>query len=515
MESRTRKSALNVLFSEMSYAIILVLQFASRSIFIRLLPAEYLGMNGLFSNVLSFLSLAELGIGAAINYALYRPLKEKDTETLKSLMTLYRRLYTGIGILVLVTGSALAPFLPFLIKDMPEDIPGIYLYFLMYLLNSGLSYFCTYKRALIVCDQKQYITTFIAAVSGILLKGTQIIVLLVFRSFGAYLGVMIVMTMLDNLVVSAVAGRMYPYLKEKDAKKPDPEIAREIRKNVYALVFQKIGDSIVYATDNIIISKFVGFAAVGLYSNYTLVVQAVQTAANRFFDALTASIGNLVVTDEKEHVEEILYRILFINAWMFSFCSICLLCLVQPFIRLWIGPQFLLPDGTLFLMILQFYLAGMRATAGTFRRAMGLFWYVRYKPMVEGILNLAVSIPLAIRFGIAGTLMGTIISTFFMSSVAEPYGMFRIYFQKGFLKFLLTQIQYGMVTIGAGLLTSGICRWFTEYTPEEFVIRMAVCALVPNICMILVYRKNEHYRFFLETLCAGYKKAAARLKKSR
>lgn len=515
MESRTRKSALNVLFSEISYAVILVLQFVSRSIFIQLLPAEYLGMNGLFSNVLSFLSLAELGVGAAINYALYRPLKEKDTETLKSLMALYRRLYTGIGLIVLTTGSLLAPFLPFLIKDMPEDIPGIYMYFLLYLFNSGISYFCTYKRALIVCDQKEYITTFISAVSGILLKGIQIVVLILTRSFGAYLGVMIVMTLLNNLVISAVAGRMYPYLKDRNVKKTDPAISREIRKNVYALVFQKIGDSIVYATDNMIISKFVGFAAVGLYSNYTLVLQAVQTAASRFFEALTASIGNLVVTDEKEHVEEILYRILFINAWMFSFCSICLLCLVQPFIRLWIGPQYLLPEGTLFLMVLQFYLAGMRSTAGTFRRAMGLFWYVRYKPMVEGILNLAVSIPLAIRFGIAGTLMGTIISTFFMSSVAEPYGMFRIYFRKGFLKFMLAQIQYGVVTIGAGLLTFGACSWFTSYTLEEFVIRMAVCALIPNLCMVVVYRKNEHYRFFMDTILAMCKKVVMRFRKSR
>lgn len=164
-----------------------------------------------------------------------------------------------------------------------------------------------------------------------------------------------------------------------------------------------------------------------------MLIQAVQTAAYRFFDAVTASIGNLAVTRDKEHVEKILYRILFLNAWMFSFCSVGLLCLLQPFIRIWIGSEYLLSDTTMLVIVINFYLEGMRATMVTFKRATGLFWQSRYKAIAEGALNLVLSIPLAVHFGVAGTLMGTIISTSCISAIVEPYALFRYYFHKGFL----------------------------------------------------------------------------------
>ena len=176
------------------------------------------------------------------------------------------------------------------------------------------------------------------------------------------------------LFISLIADKIYPFLKDREVRKLDSVIAKNISKNVYALIFQRIGEVIVYATDDIIISKYVNFASVGLYSNYSMLIQAVQTAAYRFFDAVTASIGNLAVTRDKEHVEKILYRILFLNAWMFSFCSVGLLCLLQPFIRIWIGSEYLLSDTTILVIVINFYLEGMRATMVTFKRATGVFW---------------------------------------------------------------------------------------------------------------------------------------------
>ncbi len=506
MGPRTKNSAKNIFFSEVSFAVILILQFVNRSLFIHLLPASYLSLNGLFSNILSFLSLAELGIGSAINFALYRPLKEQDTETLRSIMALYRRLYVITGLIVLTAGSLLAPFLPHLIKGMPDDMQHIYLYFILYLANSGLSYFFTYKRSLIICDQKEYITTVITTLSNILLKITQMFVLVFFQDYTAYICAMIGASLWENLVISAAADKMYPFLKEKNAKKPAPAIIRDIKKNVYALVFQRIGEIVVYATDNIIISRFVGFASVGLYSNYTLIIQAVQMAAYRFFDSITASIGDLVAADDKEHVEKILYRILFINAWMFCFCSVCLLCLLQPFIQLWIGASHLLPGGTVVIIVVNFYLEGMRATVVTFRRAMGFHWQLRYKPIIEGILNLAVSIPLAIRFGIAGTLLGTIISTMCVSAVIEPYMLFRYYFQKKPWRFMSRQIGYAATTSMAALLTIRACRLIHTGPLTGFFIRICLCSLIPHLCMILVYRKNDEQLYLKRSVVQFIKK---------
>ena len=496
MDSRTQNSIRNVLFSEAAYVVILLLQFVNRSIFIQMLSDDYLALNGLFSNVLAVLSLAELGIGSAINFAMYKPLKENDIETVKSLMMLYRRLYKIIGIFVLTLGSVLAPFLKYLIKDMPTNMPNIYLYFILYLLNSGITYFCAYKRALIICDQKEYITTITSTLFRILLLILQITILVISQNYTLYLSVMIMTSVLENLVISLIADKIYPFLKDREVRKLDSVIAKNISKNVYALIFQRIGEVIVYATDDIIISKYVNFASVGLYSNYSMLIQAVQTAAYRFFDAVTASIGNLAVTRDKEHVEKILYRILFLNAWMFSFCSVGLLCLLQPFIRIWIGSEYLLSDTTMLVIVINFYLEGMRATMVTFKRATGLFWQSRYKAIAEGALNLVLSIPLAVHFGVAGTLMGTIISTSCISAIVEPYALFRYYFHKGFYQFMREQLKYAVITIGIAVLTIAACRMVNMDSLLAFVIQMGLCLMVPNLCMGIIFWKDENLIYF-------------------
>ncbi len=494
MGSRIKNSAKNIFFSEMAYAVTLLLQFITRSQFIHLLPQEFLGMNGLFSNILSLLSLAELGIGSAINFALYKPLKENDIETLKSVLRLYRNLYRATGAVVLAAGGVLAPFLPYFIKEMPETIEHMYLYYFLYLANSGISYFFTYKRALIICNQKEYVTSLISVLSGILLKILQIIVLVCFQSYVLYLSVMILVSAVENMAVSVVADRMYPYLKDKHVKKIDAKVIHAMKKNGYALVFQKIGEVVVYATDHLIISKFCGFVSVGLYSNYTLVIHAIQTAAYRFFDAITASIGNLSVSYGKDHVEKTFYRVLFIDAWMFCTCCVCVVCLMQPFIRLWAGPEYVLPAPTFFVIVFAFYLEGIRATVVTFKRAVGFYWRIRYKPLAESALNLLFSIPLAIRFGIAGTVAGTIISTFFMSFLYETWMLFKYYFQKGVRRYMLQQAKYAAVTGCAAFLARNGCRRIRVGQPWVCLcVQLCFCVLVSGLCMALAFRKEEAY----------------------
>lgn len=198
MGSRTKNSVKNVFFSELSYAATLILQFANRSFFIRFLPEEYLSLNGLFSNILSFLSIAELGIGCAADFALYRPLKEQDTEALKSIMALYQRFYTFAGLVVLISGSALTPFLPHFIKEPTAHIGGMYLYFLLYLANSGISYFYASKRSLIICDQKEYVVSVITSLFHTAVKLLQIVSLILFQSYAVYLCLLIAGTFLDR-----------------------------------------------------------------------------------------------------------------------------------------------------------------------------------------------------------------------------------------------------------------------------------------------------------------------------
>ncbi|MDE6024411.1 MAG: oligosaccharide flippase family protein [Lachnospiraceae bacterium] len=495
-KSRTYNSVKNVIFSIGTYIITLILEFVSRTIFIHLLTEEYLGLNGLFANILSFLSLAELGVGTAMSYALYKPLKENDTEVVKSIMYLYRKLYCIIGFIVLAVGFMLTPFLPHLIKEMPENMPYLYLYYILYVLNSGISYFYTYKRSIIICDQKEYISTISTTIAGISRLLLQIIVLLVTKSYSLYLVVMILTTLGENIVISTIAGKQYPYLKERNVDALSSEITTTIKKNVFAMLFHKIGTAVVSATDNIIISKFVGLVALGVYSNYVLIVNAVTNLLNKIFTSLTASIGNLALADDKEHVEKVFYRTLFMNIWSRGFCAICLLCLLQPFINLWLGNRFLLTNATLIIIVINFYLKGVRSTVLTFRDATGIFWYDRYKPLIESVCNLVFSIPLAIKYGISGVLLGTILSTILVPLWVEPYVLFKYYFKKGIGQYMACQCKYAIVIIIIACMNYKICSVLPMAGIGIFILKLLICIIVPNVCMILLWHKKEEYQYY-------------------
>jgi len=460
------------------------------------LTSTYLGLNGLFSNVLSFLSLAELGVGVAINYALYKPIAEGDTELVKSIMWLYRKLYRYIGCIVLAAGGALAPFLPYLIQDMPKDMPNIYLYYLLYVLNSGVSYFYTYKRSIIICSQKEYISTVTTTISEIILFILQIIVLAVSHSYGAYLAVAVIVTVAENLSISAIADYMYPYLKDKPVQALPKEVSADIKKNVFALMFHKIGSVIVFSTDNLIISRFVGLVAVGLYSNYTLIINALNLLLTKIFSSITASVGNLLLSNNKKHVEDVFYRVLFVNFWMRGFCAVALFCLFQPFILLWIGGDYLLSFSTVLIIVLNFYIGGMRSTVGLFRDASGIFWYDRYKPLIESALNIILSIPLAIHYGVAGVLLGTIGSTILVPFWFEAYVLFKYYFNKGIIEYLLRQLLYGVIAVLTGAGCFLLCTCADGYGLAAFAIRSIICAIVPNIIFSVIFCRTAEFKYF-------------------
>ncbi|MCM1101476.1 MAG: hypothetical protein NC079_08240 [Clostridium sp.] len=491
-QSRTRNSIKNITYSMLSYGVILFLEFVNRTIFIHLLTDEYLGLNGLFSNILSFLSLAELGVGSAINYALYKPLSTGDYELVKSIMRLYRKLYRIIGCTILIIGGSLTPLLPYLISDMPKDMPNISIYYLLYALNSGMSYFYAYKRSLIVCDQKSYITSIVNTFSKIILSVAQIVILKITHSYISYLCMAIVVTITENIFISIAANKLYPFLRDKWVQPLAKSEIADIKKNVFALLFHKIGSQIVFSTDNIIISGFVGLIPVGLYSNYTLIVNAISATISRIFSAITASVGNLVLSHDKEHIEEVFYRVLFANFWIRSFSAISLFCLVQPFIQLWVGESYLLSQGTVLVIAINFYITGMRLTVVTFKDASGLFWPDRYKPLVECVINIALSIPLAIRYGVAGVLLGTIGSTLGVAFWVEGYVLFKHLFAKNMKTYLLKQLYYAGITVVVGAFCYFLNLFFVDGGMGEFILRILICLIVPNgIYMLWFWRTNE------------------------
>ena len=451
-KSRTQNSIRNILFSMAGYFFVLILQLVNRNVFVKMLSVEYLGLNGLFGNILSMLAFSELGIGTAIIFSLYKPVAEKNEEKVCALMNLYRKLYTIIGCVVLLTGALVTPFLQYLIKDMP-DIPYIRIYFLLYVLNSGISYFYTYKRSLIICNQEEYISTTTTMIASALVRLLQIVVLMISHSYLLFLIVQVVVTRLENICISKIADKKFPYLKKKNKCQLSKDDKQEIKKNVAAVVIHKFGSVVVNATDSLIISKILGLASSGLYSNYILVTDTVMGILSKIFNSVTGSIGNLVAKEGRKKVEEMFNNILWMNFWLVCFSSTCIYCLLQNFIVLWLGEKYLLDYFSMSVIILCFYFNGIRKTILTFRNAVGLFWEDRYKPIFEVIINLVCSIPLTYIFGVAGVKLGTVISTITVTFWLEAYILYKYYFEKSCWLYIFKQIYYITLTILICVLT--------------------------------------------------------------
>lgn len=380
----------NLKFAMAGELLLAVLKCLFCRVFVLLLGREYLGLNGLFADVLSMLSLAELGFSASITYSLYRPVAQGDAETIKSLVRLYRRVYRTVGIAVLTAGLSLTPFLSFFVKEMPEDIPCIPLIYVLNLVNASISYFFAYKSTLLFVHQKKYVETAIRAAVSLGATAAQTGVLLLTRNYIYYLLLAIGATIVQNAAVSLQADRLYPYLREKNVRPLPPEIWGEIRHNVRAMLLHRIGAVAVLNTDNLLISKFVGVAAAGLYSNYVMIRGFLNIMVGALFDVITPALGNLAATETVEGKQAAFRRLAFFSAWLFGWMSICLFCLYDPFIDLWLGEGYLLPAPAV-LIVANFYVTCMRTPVINTKSVLGLFWEDRHKSIVEAAFNLAVT----------------------------------------------------------------------------------------------------------------------------
>lgn len=305
-KGRTNKSLVNMSAALVGQMISLIVAFAARITFTRLLGEVYLGVNALCTSIVGLLSLTEMGIGESINYKLYKPLAENNVEQVKSLMKLYKNLYKIIGVIIFIIGIMLLPFLDTLFAmSEKETVNDLQIIFFLFIVNSASSYWFSYRRALVISDQKRYIVTIIHYCFYCLMNILQILFLIKTKNFIAYLIIMILCTLAENIVIFVYAERIYPFLKEKNIDKLNKADIREIKKNTLALMYHKIGSTVVNSTDNILASKLVGIAIVGFYSNYLLVTTALNTIIAQLFSAVTASVGNLGASEATEKSEEV------------------------------------------------------------------------------------------------------------------------------------------------------------------------------------------------------------------
>lgn len=415
-----------------------LMQFLNRTLFIHYLGKTYLGYNGLFANVLGVLSLTELGIGSAIIFSLYKPLKEKDELLIIKLMHLFKKIYELIGVVVLFLGIGAYFLIRNQIIGSPDKVAELTVTYFLFLLGSVSGYYLTYKRSMFDADQKVYKNQFNFLIFNSLSSIVQMLMLIVFKDFLLYAGTATIFTILANIAIAKQVDREYPFLHKKiDNYQLDSKLKEQIKKLTIGNFSNKIGTVVVYGTDNILISIFSGIVSVGIYSNYALIVNTLISLVSKAFSGLTSTIGIMKVEDSRQNLKK--YRHMhMVNVFITIFCVGGLASLGNVFIQLWIGKNYLLPVFIVNVIIANFALEIYRRTSLTFIDAYGLSWVQRWKSIIEVIINLGLSLVFAgiFKWGLLGILLGTTISVSVFPLWFEPYIVYKYGFNTKFREYI-------------------------------------------------------------------------------
>ena len=511
--TRAKKSFFNWITGVGASVLTLLLSFITRAVFIDALGNSYLGIEGLFTNILSFLSLAELGFGSAIVFKLYKPLEEDDRPRLRALMRLYRRTYAVIGCVITVLGLCLIPLLPALIKDYDTlarlHLNGVVI-FLIYLFNSASSYwFFAYKTSFVQAAQKSYVLNILGYGIKIASSLCQIAVLLATGDFIVYLLVQIGFVILGNLVYAIVCDRQYPYLREKTGDRVPRQELREFFKDCSALFLFQAATVVVNASDNIVLSALLGLEAVGIYFKYTSVKTALLGLLYNFFSGVRASVGSLYTTGNLDWSRLIFRTVNLCTSILFGITAVGMGVLLNDFIALWLGPEHVLtvwtaggkavPSPLALLIAVELYITGRAYCYGTFRSSMGLFREMWFRPLVNMVVNLAVSICTVPRLGPAGCVLGTIISYLVSNLLFDPIIICGKVLKISVARYFLSCLLQDGLTAAAGLVCWRLCRLIPLGGVPGFVVRGVICVAVTGGMFTVGFWRTGEFRFLVST----------------
>lgn len=500
METRTKKAFLNVGSNFILQILKSVFTFITRTVFIYCLGKEALGLNGLFTNILSMLSLAELGISTAINFSLYEPIAKGNLEKVSALMTFYKKAYKVVGMVVFFIGLTLIPFLHFLIKDI-ETIDNVYFIYFLYLISTASSYFISYKETLINADQKNYKLTFLNILFLMILNIAQIVGLLVFKQFIAYLIIQLTVQIVQKIVINKYISTQYKTVNFKSTIEIAKEDKLTIKNNVKAMFFHKIGDYCVNGTDNLIISSFINIGSVGVFSNYATIITLIQSFTNLFFNNLISTLGNLLLLENNEKKYEIYHKLDFIGFIMYGFSAIVLLNVFNDFISLWIGEEYCLEYMTVYAIVISFYLNGIRVAATTMKSAAGMYDVDKYTPLLQAVINLIVSVFLVKYLGVLGVVLGTIISSLVLPTWQRPYIVYKYVLKKDFRIHIAEHFKYIFVLLICALLSLLFNSLLSiESNVLLLVLKVIVCGVIYLSTIVLVYGKTEEFSYILNMI---------------
>lgn len=498
--SRIQKTFINTIFGIANKFGIAFLNFIMRTVFIYTLGIQYTGISSVFTDILTILSLSELGIGTAIATALYVPLKEENKDKIRKLMQFYKIAYRYIAFFIIAVGIILVPFLDKIVTNVPDVKENVKIIFIFYIIKTAVSYLLIYKTTLLNADQKQYMVVTRELICAVTRYIVEIIILLLTRQYMLYLIFEIFATIIQNIIVTKRAEKEYPYAFEKTNEKLSKQEKRALFKDIKGLAMYQISASVGNSIDNILVSSFIGTNIVGLLSNYSLIRKQIESLLKQFFSAVTPSIGNLVAEKNSEKQFVIFNRIFYISFCVINFCAVSMFILFNPFIELWLGNKCVLPVKIAFVIAFDTFLYILLQAIASFRTANGLFVKGQYRPLIMAILNIILSVILIRKYNIFGTILATIICRF-LTQWYDPYLLFKYVFKKSFKKFYFKYLKYVLLFIVSCYLTNFVTLLvFFENKVVLFFYKIICCLIIPNILVFLATNRTMEYKYIIDVL---------------
>lgn len=502
---RTKRSLLNIAVSIANRMLVTLLPFAIRSIIIYTIGIEYLGLDSLFTSILSMLSLSELGFSSAVVYSMYAPIATGDNDKVKGLLTFYKYVYRIVGISILVVGFILLPNIKWFIADgttYPADI-NIYFVYIVFLINTSVSYLLySYKSSILIASMRNDLDSILETVRSVLSHGLQIVVLLLFRQYYICILVLPVITIANNIVRAMVIDKKFPQYKGKGTLTKEEK--KGIMTRVGALIGNKIGGAVFTSVDSIVISKYLGIVILAQYNNYFLIFSAVFAIETVAYSAFQSVVGNSLVSNSKENNYVLFKDLFFMNTILTFFCVCCFTSLYQPFIVIWVGSDNVLGIEIPLLLALYFFVKSTRKTLFTFYEAAGMWKADFLKPYISVIVNLSVNILLVKTIGLPGVIISSIIALAVVEMPWESFVFFKRYFNMRPVGYALMIFKSVLLCAGCFGVTFSLC-YFLPYGIKGLLLRLIQTLFVCTTVAIVMLFSTKGGRQVIDRISAIFK----------
>lgn len=490
-ETRTGNSIKNSGATIIGRIASMLIEFVLRTVLIRYLGIQYGGISTLFADILQVLSLAELGLGGAIIYALYKPIAEKDYRKINALMHFYKNAYNAIAIAIFFMGLCCIPILDKLVKDVPDVKEDIRLIFILYVTASSCSYLVIYKETLIKASQMSRVVVLIENGVKIVFMVAESILLIIFREYIIYLVLRIVSQLVTNVLISKEVNKRFPEIDFKCKDKLEKKDRQLLRKNIQAMALYKISGVVLNGTDSIIISTFLGTGIVGVIGQYRMILNFVSNMVNNIWISVLPSVGNLAALDGEEKQYRIFNNLKFGSFVFSAIITVGMFVLINPLVGIWVGQEYTVSTATAAAIAFNMYLFLTILPFQTFREANGLFVQGKYRPVIMAAINVGLSLALVKPWGLFGVLFATPVSRLLTQTWFDPFVVYKHVFRKKPMQYYLEFIKHSVLTLS--------CSWaswqvyaFLDISNRFFglIAGMAICVSIPVAIYIVLFHKQ-------------------------